>query len=599
MKKYNFYKTAICALTLGISLSSCSDFLDQPDKSKYNGDTFYRGNEECYQGANTLYGMPWYDIQRGFIKVGEVMSGNLYWDGDENTQFRNCNVQGSNSYTKNMSYSLWAVNAYANTIYDKLKGAAEASESVRNACMGECLTWKAMAYFFLVRTYGAVPIIHSNSDIIGAGTYNDQYKANIEDVYDYIIMTLKKAIELLPEKDPTGLGRIDKYAAEGLLAKVYLTKSGFDPNYTTYEQGSVAYIKTTAHQRNQEDLDNAAKYAKDVIDNSGRELEPAANYPAMFYGAYKGQESLIAWHWRATRDPWTCQNTLQSDLGITGFDETGSNWGTWVGPSVDLIEAFGEDPSRQTRNNTDIRRKATMMMAGDKYDYFYTDCGGFDYLKQIYKGYDKHLGYGEYGSPTGANCAKHMVGDAADHQKYIGCAFDNMAYGNYTQLLRLADIYLIYAEAKIGNNGSTTDASAIDAFYKVRNRAVMTYDRPSSISWEDVWKERRLELALEGDRWYDFVRRFYYDPDGAINELNAQKRNQYFNLESVYKTWYNDGKYDGPWNLTNEVRYNDDPSMHQNAQVSSFTIPFPTEDVAQNKHLMEAPQHVDISQFSY
>lgn len=92
-----------------------------------------------------------------------------------------------------------------------------------------------------------------------------------------------------------------------MLAKVYLTKSGFDPATTTYEQGSVAYIKTTNHQRNQEDLDNAAKYAKDVIDNSGRSLESAANFPAMFYGAYKGPESLIAWHWRATRDPWTSQ----------------------------------------------------------------------------------------------------------------------------------------------------------------------------------------------------------------------------------------------------------------------------------------------------
>ena len=51
-----------------------------------------------------------------------------------------------------------------------------------------------------------------------------------------------------------------------------------------------------------------------------------------------------------------------------------------------------------------------------------------------------------------------------------------MAYGNYTQLLRLADVYLIYTEAKISNAGSTTDASAIDAFYKLCNRAVSTYD---------------------------------------------------------------------------------------------------------------------------
>jgi starch-binding outer membrane protein, SusD/RagB family len=179
------------------------------------------------------------------------MSGNYYWWGSEDTQYWNCNVSANNANLKDMSYSLWTVNAYANTIYDKLKG-ANASASVKSACMGECLTWKAMAYFYLVRTFGAVPIIHNNTDIIGAGTYNDQYKANIEDVYDYIIMTLKKAIELLPEKDPTGLGRIDKYSAEGLLAKVYLTKSGFDPATTTYEQGSVAYIKTTNHQRNQE-----------------------------------------------------------------------------------------------------------------------------------------------------------------------------------------------------------------------------------------------------------------------------------------------------------------------------------------------------------
>ena len=598
MKKYNIYKTAVCAFVLGLSLSSCGDFLDQPDNSNYNADTFYNGDTECYQGANSLYSMPWYDFQRGFFKVAEVMSGNYYWYGDDNTQYWNCSVSANNADLKNMSYSLWTVNAYANTIYDKLKGAS-ASASVKSACMGECLTWKAMAYFYLVRTFGAVPIIHNNTEIIGAGTYNDQYKANIEDVYDYIIMTLKKAIELLPEKDPTGLGRIDKYSAEGLLAKVYLTKSGFDPATTTYEQGSVAYIKTTNHQRNQEDLDNAAKYAKDVIDNSGRSLEPAANFPAMFYSAYKGPEPLIAWHWRASRDPWTCQNTLQSDLSIKGFDETGNNWGGWAGPSVDLIEAFGDNPASQTRNNTDIRRKATMIMAGDKYDYFYTDCGGFDFLKHVYKGYENHQGNGELQSPTGAQCAKHLVGDKADHKLHIGCDFDVMAYGNYTQLLRLADVYLIYAEAKIGNAGSTTDASAIDAFYKVRNRAVSTYERPTSISFEDVWKERRLELALEGDRWYDYVRRFYFDPDATIAELNAQKRNEYYGLNALYETWYNKGSYDGPWNLNSDVRYNDDPGKHQNVQVSSFTIPFPTEDATMNPHLLEAPQHVDISQFTY
>lgn len=597
MRLYKFSKIMACVLFAGIGLSSCDDFLNQPDKSTYNADDFYNDDATCYQGANSLYNMPWYDFQRGFFKVGEVMAGNYYWYGGDDTQYWNCSVSANNSNLKDMSYSLWTVNAYANTLYDKIKSSTGVSESVRNTCMGECLTWKALAYFYLVRTFGAVPIIHNNSEVISNGTYNEQYRAKIENVYDYIIMTLEKAIELLPEKDGTGLGRIDKYCAKGLLAKVYLTKSGYDASTTTYETGANPYIHTVKHQRNTEDLAMAAKYAKDVIDNSGRSLEPV--YSDIFRGAYFGDESLIAWHWHAGRDPWTQQNTLQSDLAMTGFDETGNTWGGYAGPSVDLMDAFGEDPTRQTRNNTDVRRKATMMMAGDSYDYFYTDCGGFDYLKFVYKGYEDHQGPGEMQSPTGANCVKHLIGDNADHVKYVGTSFDVMAYGNYTQLLRLADVYLIYAEAIIGNDNSTTNADAIDAFYKVRSRSVNTYSRPTSISWEDVKKERRLELSLEGDSWYDYVRWFYYDPDAAINELNNQRRNEYYGLNDLYESWYNNGGYDGGWNITDNVKYNDDPGKKQNVSVSSFTIPFPTEDATQNPHLLEAPQDVDISQFSY
>mgnify|MGYP007123494929 FL=1 len=49
-----------------------------------------------------------------------------------------------------------------------------------------------MAYFYLVRTFGAVPIVHSNSDDIAAGNYNEKYKVQIPDVYEYIVMTWKR-----------------------------------------------------------------------------------------------------------------------------------------------------------------------------------------------------------------------------------------------------------------------------------------------------------------------------------------------------------------------------------------------------------------------
>ena len=105
-----------------------------------------------------------------------------------------------------MSASLWSVNAYCNTVYDNINNSSGPSQDVKNYCKGECLTWKAMAYFYLVRTFGAVPIIHNNTDMIASNSYNSVYKAKIGDIYDYIIMTLEKAITLLPSKDATGTG---------------------------------------------------------------------------------------------------------------------------------------------------------------------------------------------------------------------------------------------------------------------------------------------------------------------------------------------------------------------------------------------------------
>ena len=342
--KIRYIKYWAFAAVLGMGTVSCEDFLNRPTEDNYNESNFYQNDEQCVQGVNYLYNSPWYDFQRGFIKVGEILSGNVY---EGNSPYLNFTVNGTDENLVNMSYSLWAVIGHANTVYTRLK-TANASEAVKNQCMGECLAWKAMAYFYLVRSFGAVPIIHDNTDELNSGNYNSKFKVEAADVYEYIIMTLEKAMELLPARGETG--RIDRYCAEGLLAKVYLTKSGLSGT------------------RNADDLAKAAEYSKDVINNSGRNL--LANYSDVFRLANnKNEECLFSWHWSAGRDPWTQQNTLQSDLAMVGFDEFGDCWGGYAGPSVDLQDAFGISAleSPETRSDTDTRRKATMMMAGDVY----------------------------------------------------------------------------------------------------------------------------------------------------------------------------------------------------------------------------------------
>lgn len=578
MNIFKNFKYTVAIAALGVAFTSCDDFLDRPNEDNYNAGNFYQNDEQCYQGVNYLYNSPWYDFQRGFIKVGEVLSGNMFMGSSPYLEF---NVTGTDTDLKSMSYSLWAVIGHSNTVYNYIKQSSGPSDEVKNYTMGECLTWKALAYFFLVRSFGDVPIIHDNTGDIASGNYNSKFKVQRADVYEYIVMTLEKAMELLPKS--AAKGRLDYYCAEGLLAKVHLTRAGLGMS------GS----------RNQDDLDKAAAYAKDVIDNSGRHLLPV--YSDVFRLANnESEESLIAWRWSAGRDPWTQQNTLQSDLAPVGFDEFGDCWGGYGGPSVDLQDAFGIDvinTDPANRIDIDTRRKATMMLPGDKYEYFWTDKGGFDVLRFCYDTEDYGKGGpGEWQSATGAFNVKHLYGNAYDHEQATGTSSGNMYNQLATHILRLSDVYLIYAEAVLGNNASTSSANALEAFNAVRSRAIPGATPYTSITFDDVWKERRLELAGEGDRWYDFVRLSYYDMQSAINGIVTQRRNQYWNLNGLFKYYYENGVWDiskAAEQSGTDAGYNEETPA-PNVTSSSFTLPFPSEDVVFNPNLLKDPVHEDV-----
>ena len=561
MKTKTIKSLAIFSILL-VVFASCEDFLNRPTEDNYTIDSFYSTDEQCFQSVNPIYSSPWYDFQRGFVKIGDVMSGNIYYSTDNG--YQSFVLKSSDDDLRNASASLWSVNAYCNGIIENmdLKAGPNVSQATKNTVMGEAYTWKALTYFYLVRCFGAVPIIHNNSELISSKNYNDVYKNNIEDVYKYIILTLEKAIVLLPEVNAPG--RLDLYGAYGLLAKVYLAKSGYGQSGT----------------RNQADLDQAKYYSGLVINQSGRMLMPV--YEDIFRLRNNiSEESLIAWHW-TVGSQWTSQNTFQSDLGLNNFSEFADTWGTWVGLTIDLQDAFGENASSLARNNNDARRKATMMMQGDHYDYFWTDKGGFtyDWKNAVATGIT-------YGSPTGSNCVKNIVGNNYDHQQGAGMAMNRMATALSTHLLRLADVYLIYAEAVLGNAASTTDDKALTAFNLVRGRSVKNYIPKTTLTFDDIFKERRLELAGEGDFWYDFVRLSYYKPQDAKARLAAQERGWWESLEAFYKGELSDQSLlkIGSWKV--------------NESDIEFEMPFPDTDLAMNPHLGEEPVPFDFSSIGY
>ncbi len=601
-----YFKYAVLALTLGVTTTSCKDFLDRPDEDNPSMSNYYHNDMEVQNGVLSLYSSVWNDfVSRGYYKVGDVLSGNVYSGGSPYMTFT---VNGSDEDIKSSSQSLWAANAHANTIYMYLKDAT-CSEAARNAAMGECLAWKAMAYFYLVRMFGNVPIVHDNTADVASNTYNDKPLVMKSDIYEYIVMTLEKAIELLPEQN--GTGRIDKWGAKGLLAKVYLTKSGVNAGGDG--------------ERNAEDLAKAAELAKDVIKNSGKALMP--NYADIFIGTNNCcAESLIGWRWNCNPDIYTCANPLGSELIMDGF--TGSySWGGWVSPSADLLAAFDVDPftNPSQRINIDARRQASFMMAGDVYSYFWRDKtynneingrgNGFDYLQFLYDDNyycdDNYAGIKKQGlqSMSGANIAKHQYGNIKDHETMFGQTPSQQRSSMSTHVLRLADVYLVYAEAMIqgkDKTSSTSDADAIDAFYQVRHRSVPSYSKPASITLEDVLKERRLELAFEGDYWYDIVRLSYYNIAWA-KEIIANQMRGYYNkpnesLPELYKNYWETKGASWTGTITPKSKMKDyiTTDFTINVNDKMFTLPMPTEDAEYNPMLLQDPVHVDVrSTYSY
>ncbi len=588
----NIIKYIVAAALTVLVCASCEKFLDRPAEDSYTTANYYQNDTQVEQSVNYLYNSPWLDIIRFYIYGSETMCGNVYQGA---SAYSTLTVNGTDTDLKNMAYSLWAVNAHCNTVINNiLASTGTASQATKNKAIGEALSWKAMAYFMLVRTFGDIPIIHDNTEVIKEATYNQQNKVFKADVYEYIIMTLEKAMELLPKDPYIGkYNRIDYYAAEGLLAKVYLAKAGVT--------GSL----------NNDDLAKARDYAKDVIDNSGRSLTP--NYsdvfrlsPSLFQAT---GENLFSWLWTASSGIWTAQSYIQSDVGPLGIDEFGATWGDWKGPSVDLQDLFGvsADMEPSLRPNNDDRRQATIMMFGDFYPQYWQDKGGFDmyrfYFDDTYypTGLEANGSNHQWCCQSGAIYAKHLYGCGTDHQAALGINADRMCNQLPTHILRLSDIYLIYAEASLLTGNST---AALEYVNKVRARA--NAKLLDSVEIGDIWKERRLELALEGDNWYDYVRRSYYDADGCIAELKAQRRSHWDGISSVYKDYVvaDNGDYAGPgahtWDAST-ISYNNSDDL-TDVKASMFTMPFPVEDVVMNPSVGSTAEavHVDVrNTFSY
>jgi len=503
-----YIKPISIAIALLISVGCSEDFLERPPLDRLTDGLYYQTDDQVLMGTAPLYNVVWHRyMDNTFINLGDIRAGNM--QTNDRQRYYRFAVPSSAFEVAQAWQSFYNTIGQANMVmyYVQNRASDEVSEEVRQHALAEARFVRGLAYYYLVMTWGPVPIISDNLKQMGDTTIA---RNTIESVWEFAIRDMRFATQYLPET-PIAAGRLTKWAAEGMLAKMFLAFSGYAQNGT----------------RDQALLDSARYYAGDVCHNSGLNLLP--NYADLFKTEFdNNEESLFAFQWLAQREPWGVNGTFQAfyayDPKITG---TGDGWGAAHGASINLLKEYEPEDT--------LRRKATFMVFGDYYPEILSTEGGLCYRYRGIYHPDSCASYEEryQADPSQFNSSQHdSLKYIANIKKYIvGTPDDNdgkgatLTTGVNNYVLRLAEVYLVYAESILGNNASTSDEEALEYLNLVRNRAGVP--EKSSFTFWDILHEYRIELAIEGNFWYQLMRLYYYDKQKMFDYVAQQDKGYY------------------------------------------------------------------------
>ena len=339
------------------------------------------------------------------------------------------------------------------------------NEDKINRYRGEVKFLRALFYMDIYFHFGRFPIVDK------ALTLEDELnipRATDEESVQFILDDLDSAAELLPEFQPE-TGRATKGAAYAYKARLLL---------------------------NTHDYEGAASAAEDVFDLGIYNL--FEDFSTLFHPENDNNvEIIFAKQFGSEQSGQTHSiNTHNNPRHFTGFNSGIAN------PSQNLVDEFymvdglpwDESPLYDPNNpyeNRDPRFYSTFLYDGMEW---------FDEILDMERG--SFFNPSARGTETGYYMQKFM------DPEYDFTRTSNPNYGNAV-LIRLADVYLIYAEAKYRLGDPGTSRQYVNY---VRQRAGMPDIEAAGFSFESIMRERQVELAFEGQRWFD-IRRWDMGPE--------------------------------------------------------------------------------------
>lgn len=504
-------KILLGVLAVGsLSLAACDDFLTSENTYQANQETFFDSEEAVEAAIYPLYNYVWANFNEKFYYgIGDGRANNLTARWSDYiypyTNFTETSLSPGLEAAWGSFYSVVAQANYALVnIRDKATGI---SDDFRRQAIAECRFMRGLAYWYLGSLWGKAIVYENTAEQIGNSVVPAHKRV---DVIEFAIRDLEFAAKWLPKTEP-GAGRVTRYSAMGLLSRVYLSMAGLTTE-GRYDGGNEA-TDFNRGTRNPYYLELARKAALKVATEGPYEM--LDNYGDLFAVATtnNNSESVFQLQWLAGATSAIgagCANPMPAFFSwSTMVGET--NWGNATYASYDLVRTY--DPKDR------IRRHATIATVGEFYPHLNTKNGGYTYNET------------ETGYAGKCNIVKWVIGKLEDNgQSY------QQSSGLNTYMMRLPEVYLNLAEAILGNDDKTKDATALLYFNKVRSRAGMP--EVASIDYDAIHYERRIELAGEGQYWYDLLRRSYYRQSEVVNYVNNQDRNAGYEWDETEKCQY-------------------------------------------------------------
>ena len=488
--KINILALGVAALTM----TGCSEsFLDTTSKTELNSTSFYKTEVQaeyavvgCYDGyQRTVSNGNWPSL----FQAVETMSDDCLGGGGPDDRSDRLMDRFDRSYMPDqidLFNGLWddyykGINR-CNLLLASLDNIGWTSEEARKVVESETRAIRGLEYFDLVRMFERVPLLTVASTEVVPQSEPDA-------VYEQIVADLKFAADNMPEEQyadkSNNLGRITKYAAAAMLARVYLF---YDGVYNDNKGGAMPGGLTK---------EQALQYCEEVIKSQRYSLEPEFKnlWPAASTEAstktegrkstYVEDSNEIVWVVKFNNDQnWNNSNINGNrfiiNLGlrnVTSFAPYGNGWGACpVTPYANSLFRSGD--SRSTATVIDCAA------IGAYKEQITTDC--MDYTGLVNKKYCPLIFTDGTSMPAAETTVDGGNMQTNQDQNWI--------------LIRYADVLLMAAEL-----GS---ANAMQYFNQVRDRAygAGVHDITSAPTREQIWNERRVEFMGEGVRYFDLRR---------------------------------------------------------------------------------------------